>query len=113
MGPEGPAGSRAGRSKVPRHWKDCEAPGPASERGDSSGPRGTPLPPPPDSPSQLRLVGVSRSHLLGISLLKETSHSISWTTLGTLVRGSRVPGGHMHTCTCMSLETGTYACVCI
>lgn len=64
-GPAGPGGSEAGRSRVPQHWKGCEAPGPALERGDSSGPRGTPPLPPPDSPSQLRQVDVSRRHLLG------------------------------------------------
>lgn len=88
VGPAGPVSSEAGRSRVPQHWKDCEAPGPELERGDSSGPRGTPPPPRPDSPSQLRLVDVSRSHLLGSPCSRRPTIPSAGVALGTQVRAS-------------------------
>lgn len=88
VGSAGPVGSEAGRSRVPQHWKGCEAPGPELERGDSSVPRGTPPPPHPDSPSQLRLADVSRSHLLGSPCSRRPTIPSAGGALGTQVRAS-------------------------
>lgn len=107
VGPAGPVGREAGRSRVPQHWKGCEAPGPALERGDSSDPRGTLPPPPPDSLSQLRWVGVSRSHLLGSPCSRRPGIPSAGDALGTQVRASGSGTWSVYAYLYTSLGTGT------